>query len=247
MERYDHNFYDALSSTALPSARRIVPILRGLMEIRSVVDIGCGSGAWLAVFKESGTERILGVDGYWVDESQLLVPRECFRRMDLTKPLAVEGRFDLAVNLEVAEHLPREYADDFIGELCRRAPAILFSAAIPEQGGLNHVNEQWPDYWAALFERRGYRTIDVLRLMLWDDPEVTWWYKQNLLLFADEAIIAASPGLAAARAKTRTPPLSLVHPERFMIAARDARPSFGKWLRRGPQAVSASFAKRRAR
>jgi SAM-dependent methyltransferase len=245
MERYDRKFYDDLRGTALPSARRIVPVVCGLMSVGSVVDIGCGTGAWLAVFKEAGATRILGIDGAWVDESQLLVPREMFRRMVLTEPLGIGERFDLAISLEVAEHLDRGYAEAFVGELCRLAPAILFSAAIPEQGGVNHVNEQWPDYWAKLFDRRGYRTIDVLRLPLWDDPEVTWWYKQNLLLFADEKTIAVNPKLAEARSATRAPPLSLVHPDRFMMTAHDARPSFGKWLRRGPQALKASFAKRR--
>jgi len=245
MERYDRKFYDDLRDTALPSASCIAPILRGLMTIDSVVDVGCGNGAWLAAFAEAGASRILGVDGAWIESDQLLIPRECFRRLPLSEPVVLAERFDLAMSLEVAEHLPPERAAAFVSELCALAPVVLFSAAIPEQGGLNHVNEQWPEYWADLFRGSGYLAIDTLRFLLWDDPGVTWWYKQNLLIFADPEALAVHPRLAAAQTATRTPLLALVHPERYMMAVRDARPSFGKWLRRGPLALQASLAKHR--
>jgi SAM-dependent methyltransferase len=243
VQRYDPKFYDDLRDTALPAARRVVPVLRDLMAVASVVDVGCGDGSWLAGFRETGTARILGIDGDWVAADQLLIDPNCFRRMSLDGPIGIGERFDLAVSLEVAEHLPAENADRFVAELCRLAPVVLFSAAIPFQGGLNHFNEQWPDYWATRFDSQGYYAIDALRLSLWEDPGVAWWYKQNLLLFASEDALAANPKLAEAYAPGRTPP-RLVHPDRYLMAIRDARPSFGKWLRRGPPALRASIAKR---
>lgn len=247
MDRYDHNFYDDLSRTALPSARRIVPILRELMTVDSVVDVGCGDGSWLSVFRDTGADRILGLDGEWIDESLLRISQEEFRRVRLGEPLRIADTFDLGMSLEVAEHLPPERAASFVTDLCDMAPVVLFSAAIPRQGGVNHLNEQWPAYWADLFGNRGYQAIDVLRLAIWDDPDVTWWYKQNVLLFASESALAANPALAAAHTQSRMPPLPLVHPDRYMLVAREAQPSFGRWLRRGPQALRASFAKRAKR
>ena len=245
MQPYDQRFYDDLSDTALPSARRVVPLLQALMPIGSVVDVGCGNGSWLSVFRELGAERILGVDGDWVEIDRLLIPSECFHRVRLDQELGIGERFDLAVSLEVAEHLPAERAPSFVAELCRLAPVVLFSAAVPHQGGLNHINEQWPDYWAEHFARQGYRPIDTIRFAVWDDPHVTWWYKQNLLLFASDEAMARNERLAQAHDASPRPPLRLVHPERYKMMARDVTPSLGKWLRRGPQAFRASFAKRK--
>lgn len=247
MEAYSFEFYEELSDTALPSARRVVPLVRELLPVSSVVDVGCGNGSWLSVFREAGALRILGIDGDWPSERQLLIPAACFRRLPLHQSIDTEEVFDLALCLEVAEHFPPDRADSLVADLCRLAPVVLFSAAIPYQGGLNHINEQWPAYWADRFERNGYRTIDVFRLQLWEDTEVTWWYKQNLLLFATEASLAANPKLAEAQKVTQSPPLRLIHPEKYLATARDAQPSVGKWLRRGPQAFRASLAKRRAK
>lgn len=244
MEPYSQAFYDDLQDTALPSARRIVPIIRDLLPVTSVVDVGCGSGSWLVVFQESGVARILGIDGEWLDTRQLLIPVDCFRHEPLHQGLEIDARFDIALCLEVAEHFHSDRADSLVADLCRLAPVVLFSAAIPFQGGVNHFNEQWPEYWAERFESRGYRTIDALRLRLWDDTEVTWWYKQNLLLFATEETLAANLNLEKAHQVTQRPPLRLVHPDKYLATSRDAAPSFGKWLRRGPSAFRTSLAKR---
>lgn len=247
MQAYDRRFYDLLSDTALPSARAVLPMVLDLAPIASAVDLGCGNGGWLSVLHELGIEDVLGLDGDWVALDQLRIAPERFRRVRLDGPIAVDRRFDLAISLEVAEHLPPERATAFVATLCDLAPLVLFSAAIPDQGGLNHVNEQWPAYWAALFGQRGYRLVDSIRPAIWENPAVTWWYKQNLLLFADPAAIVASPPLAAAAARSPAVPPALVHPELFAQAVRTGRPSFGRWLRMAPAALRRSRAKSRAR
>ncbi|MGE4220052.1 MAG: class I SAM-dependent methyltransferase [Alphaproteobacteria bacterium] len=247
MQAYDRRFYDLLSDTAQPSARIVLPIVLELAPIASAVDLGCGNGGWLSVLHELGVEDVLGLDGDWVALDQLRIARERFRRVRLDAPIDLDRRFDLAISLEVAEHLPPERASGFVATLCDLAPLVLFSAAIPDQGGLNHVNEQWPAYWAALFQRHGYRPIDVIRPAVWENPAVTWWYKQNLLLFADPAAIAASPPLAAAAARSPAVPPALVHPELYTQAVRSGRPSLGRWLRMAPAALARSRAKSRAR
>jgi len=216
-----------------------------MMQIGSVADVGCGNGSWLSVFRESGVSRILGVDGDWIEIDRLLIPSECFRRVRLDQDLGIGECFDLAVSLEVAEHLPADRADSFVAGLCQLAPVVLFSAAVPYQGGLNHVNEQWPDYWAERFARQGYRPIDTIRFAVWEDRDVTWWYKQNLLLFANDEVLIQNEKLAKAHNASSQPPLRLVHPDRYEMMARDVAPSLGKWLRRGPQAFRASLAKRK--
>lgn len=210
MNDYAGGYYDTLDATSLASARKVVPRVMELVRPARVVDVGCGRGGWLRVFLEHGTAEVLGIDGDWVDPAGLHIPADRFRRWDLRRPLEIDGTFDLAVSLEVAEHLPPEQADGFVAALCRLAPAVLFSAAIPHQGGVGHVNEQWPEYWAERFARHGYQPVDVLRRELWDDPEVAWWYAQNLLLFSREAGAAG-------------PVPRLVHPRHYLIKVEELR------------------------
>ena len=82
----------------------------------------------------------------------------------------------------MVEHLPESHADPIVDGLCASADVILFSAAIPLQGGENHINEQWPTYWQARFAARGFVMLDVFRERFWNEPKVDWWYRQNLFL-----------------------------------------------------------------
>jgi hypothetical protein len=217
-----------------------------LAPIKSAIDVGCGDGGWLAAFHALGVAEICGLDGPWIGDDQLKIPASAFRRTSLDQPLPLDRTYDLAISLEVAEHLAEESAKAFVGELARAAPLVLFSAAVPGQGGLHHVNEQWPDYWAGLFAGFGFRCIDCFRLKLWDDPKIAWWYRQNLLLFAKPDLIAAHPALQAAAHASPAAPLSLVHPECFSGAVRQANPGFRRWLNAGPAALARSLSPKKS-
>ena len=193
---YDSTFFDQQVEGALRSGRVVAPIVCDLIHPASVVDVGCGRGAWLKAFQECGVEDVLGLDGDYVAPDALLIPPACFQPADLTAPLRMDRGFDLALCLEVAEHLPPAAAPGLIRSLVGLAPLVLFSAALPLQGGTHHVNERWPDYWSGLFAAHRFRRLDAIRGRVWQDPRVEWWYRQNLLLFADERAAAARPELA---------------------------------------------------
>ncbi len=244
---YAQEFYRELDNTAEVSARIVVPILLELFPITSVVDVGCGDGGWLSEFSRNGVEKILGLDGPWIDISLLKIEPECFRRVQLDSALGVEERFDLAMSLEVAEHLPPARAHGFVQELCDLAPVVLFSAAIPGQGGHLHYNEQWPAYWAERFGSRGYHALDPLRSRIWQHPDVTWWYKQNLLLFADDTALSKHENLRDLPRFDESGPMPLVHPECFEGVVKHAQPRLGRWLKQGPAALRRSLRKRARR
>jgi SAM-dependent methyltransferase len=238
MSDYAGRYYDILDATSLRSARRVVPRVMDLVRPARVVDVGCGRGGWLRVFLEHRVAEVLGVDGDWVDPAGLHIPGESFQHWDLRQPLEITGTFDLAVSLEVAEHLPAASADGFVDALTSLAPVVLFSAAIPHQGGVGHVNEQWPEYWAERFARRGFAAVDVLRREIWDDPDVAWWYAQNLLLFSREAEAAA-------------PVPRLVHPRHYLIKVEELRNrsepermSLRTLLAQAPQVLRHTFRRR---
>jgi SAM-dependent methyltransferase len=192
------------------SARVAVPIVLDAVSPRSVVDVGCGLGAWLAVFKEYGVSDVLGYDGPWVDRSKLLVAAGEFQVADVTEPLVSTRRFDIALCLEVAQLLEERHAGQLVESLASLADVVVFGAAIPGQGGIHHVNPQWPRYWARLFGTHGYLASDPFRAALWERDDVKWWFAQNMVCFANPAALERLPALAAARSFDA--PLPLVHP-----------------------------------
>jgi hypothetical protein len=79
------------------------------------------------------------------------------------------------------------------------------------QGGTHHVNEQWPAYWQDLFERQGYRMLDLIRREIWTNPEIQFWYRQNIFLFVVEDLVASRPRFREAAAFAAD--LILIHRE----------------------------------
>lgn len=181
---YDAQFFADIADDARNSAAVIVPKFFDLVKPDSVVDVGCGKGHFLTVFAELGVEDYLGLDGGPAED--LAIPAEHYQQVDLAQPLDVGRTFDLALCLEVAEHLPESAAEMFVAQLCALAPVVLFSAAIPMQGGNGHLNERWPDYWNAIFTRNSFRGTGWPRVDIWDDERISIWYRQNLLLFVHQ-------------------------------------------------------------
>jgi SAM-dependent methyltransferase len=212
---YSCDFFQSHRDGAWRSARATVPLILDLLVVQSVIDVGCGQGTWLAVFHECSVTNICGIDGDYIDHERLEIPAECFIAHDLQQPLRVSRQFDLAMSLEVAEHLPPESADSIVTSLVQLAPVVLFSAAAPFQGGTHHVNEQWPAYWAERFAAHDYLPIDCLRRKLWNRDDVEWWYAQNMFLYAKRAFLEDHDVLL--REHQACPmALSLVHPRRYL-------------------------------
>ena len=195
---YDDRFFRWVDLTATRSARAMLPVVREAIPVTSVVDVGCGQGAWLSVWGELGVSDVFGVDGSYVDQSRLAVPADRFAVADLAQPLSVGRRFDLAQSLEVAEHLPMAAARDFVAGLCGLSDVVLFSAAQPGQGGEAHVNERPPSYWASLFQGHGYAAFDAVRPSLAANRSVAPWYRFNTVLFANAAGAARLSPMARA-------------------------------------------------
>ena len=213
---YGPAFFDKQAQASLRSAAVIVPAVLALIDCASVVDVGCGVGPWLRTVKECGIDDYLGIDGDWVPADRLDISADRFHAHDLRRPLKLGRRFDLAICVEVAEHLPADAAATLVDTLTSLAPVILFSAAVPDQGGDGHINEQWPGYWAALFRQRNFAAHDCIRMSLWNDSGADWWYRQNVLLYADRSRTPKGIG------EPIEEPLALVHPD--MIQAILTRP-----------------------
>lgn len=212
---YPADFYQHRRDHTAHAARRILGALPTTLPRRSVADIGCGTGTWLAAALQAGATSAFGVEGNWVTSAMLDDTRIVFAPQDLEQ--RVTGpRVDLALSLEVGEHLSPRRAETFIADLVALAPAILFSAAIPGQGGVGHLNEQWQSWWAGHFAEHGYQAYDVIRPAIWTDDAIPAWYRQNVVLYLDGA---TAPPLAL----TPTEPalLDRVHPAFWARANRE--------------------------
>jgi SAM-dependent methyltransferase len=204
----------------IQSAQKILQILFRHVKPESVLDVGCGLGTWLSVANALGAKNILGLDGPWLDKARLRIPSDKAVTLDLAKPFNLGRRFDLVICLEVAEHLESSAAHGFIESLTMHADVILFSAAIPLQGGDHHVNEQWPGYWCDLFKAQNYEPLDFIRAQIWNDRSIHIWLKQNILLFVKREILQSNDALASLRQPGN--PLDLVHPDLFLSWMRIA-------------------------
>jgi SAM-dependent methyltransferase len=214
---YPPDFYANRRQHTLHAARRILQALPDGLARRRIADIGCGTGTFLAAGLELGAQEVFGIEGDWVTPSMLDDPRIAFEPRDLEQ--SFEGpRVDLVLSLEVAEHLSPKRAEGFVRDLVAMAPAVLFSAAIPGQGGVGHVNEQWQSHWATLFAAHGYHAYDVIRPLIWADEAVPAWYRQNAILFL-QGDLGERLGLAS----TAPELLDKVHPAFWARANRELK------------------------
>jgi SAM-dependent methyltransferase len=180
---YSRLFYAAQRIGSARSAKALLPVVFDHANPSSVVDVGCGAGTWLAAARRLGAEKAVGIEGAWVANVRLASPDIHMHHADLEAPLPRLGRFDLAMCLEVAEHLTRDRAEGLVVDLCALSDTVLFSAAIPWQGGIGHLNEQPQSYWAGLFGDNGFGAHDIVRPRVWNDGRVSYWYRQNAILY----------------------------------------------------------------
>lgn len=176
-------WYHERHRKSYPSALCVLNQIKSIYNFNTVTDLGCGVGTWLFTAKELGATTVKGLDGSSILPEHLKILPSEFSNFDLNKPLSISEKYDLAISLEVAEHVNEAYIDNYFKLLTSLSPFILFSGAIPGQGGNGHINEQEPSYWIKKFESHGFRLYDVIRPIIWDKEEVLPWYKQNCFLF----------------------------------------------------------------
>lgn len=176
--QYTPGYYERFIESAQRSAREVYASLYGLgLVTGSIIDIGCGLGEWAL-----GNPNYYGVD-YGIPKKQLLIPEDHYTDCNLDGHIQFTfgKKFDLCICLEVAEHLKPESGDKLINYLTTLSNTVLFSAAIPGQGGTGHINEQWQTYWADKFHANGFGAEICYPVK--DNQNVDMWYRQNMILY----------------------------------------------------------------
>jgi len=231
---YNDGFYESQVAASLRSARIFLSYLWQFVQPASVLDVGCGRGTWLKICHDLGSNSLYGFDGQWNKPSLMIDPAIEFRSTDLNQPFAPAQKVDLAMSLEVAEHLEPKTAPQFVQCLGRAADMVLFSAAYTHQGGTNHITEQPPSYWAALFHEQGFAPYDLFRPVFWGNDDVCFWYRQNAFLYLKEASSARQQMEAQGfRPLANTSFLNCIHPALYhtKVSENEAGTGFKKHLR----------------
>ena len=217
MMGYDKKFYRNQRVNNLQSAKIIVPIvldfIRGVSmdTIPSIIDLGCGSGNWLSVFKEQGC-YVRGVDFGDIPIETLMIKQSEYVRHDLSQKYTDKRKYTLSMSLECAEHISRANAEAMVSTLMELSNIVLFSAAIPHQRGRGHINEQYQSYWIDFFDKRGYQVFDIIRSQVWNNNEVRGFYAQNMFLFVNRNCNEYSR-LSCTLRDWPEIPFDIIHPE----------------------------------
>jgi SAM-dependent methyltransferase len=185
--RYPRSYYkNDVESTAAPSAASMAKAMYEWATPSSVVDVGCGTGALLASFRECGATRLLGLEYSTAGIEFCRKRRLPVTRFKIGRDRIPSDQFDLAVSFEVAEHLSPQIADRYVDLLCALSGRIVMSAATPNQGGSDHVNEQPHSYWIKKLERRGYKYRESQSSKFrqqWREANTAPWYSDNVMVF----------------------------------------------------------------
>jgi SAM-dependent methyltransferase len=197
---YDHS---ATIHTLQGAKAALARIFNSGAPPKSLLDVGCGTGTWLRAAADLGVTTVVGIDGIVVANEQLHVDKTIIAQRDLSTPFDLGRRFDLAICLEVGEHLPVSSSGCLISSIVAHADTVYFSAACPGQPGQHHVNCQWPEYWQALFNRHGYACDDAVRWLIWGDQRIEPWYRQNIFMARRD------PASAGREARLK----GVIHPE----------------------------------
>lgn len=198
---YNSEYYARdVEARAVRSAGSIADSIIATFAPKRVIDIGCGTGALLEALRERGCEV------FGLEYSDAALKYCSYRHLNVAKfdlesdAIGDESGFDVAVSMEVAEHLPEKIANRYVDLIAHMAPQIVFTAAPPGQGGTDHVNLQPPQYWKAKFQQRGFEYAEEVTQRWHDDwqvgGEVESWYYDNLMIFRKKNL---NDNLAAGR------------------------------------------------
>lgn len=213
---YGSDFHADRDARTRATARSVLAKVKEWIDPQSAADVGCGVGTWLAAAREVGIADVQGFEGPWAKTANLVLADNEVSFQNLEETVSMDRRYDLVISLEVAEHLAPTRARDFVADLCELGDCVLFSAAIPMQGGTGHVNEQWQSYWADHFAAHGYVAFDPVRPLIWKDSSIAFWYRQNMLLYVREGSAAEAKMKTAGFAPAAM--LDLVHPDQYLHA-----------------------------
>jgi len=185
-EPYTIKYYKSINKDEVYQANALGIAIKEIYKPNSIVDIGCGTGLYLNKFKDI---EHFGIDisEAVMDSSVNRIKKENFKLDDITSPnFKFNRKFDIALCLEVLEHIGMEHMEQTIKNVTSASDTIIASAAQVGQAGLNHITLQPYSYWEDLFNRNGFERAyhDEYPLLIpISKVHHTIWIIRNLMVF----------------------------------------------------------------
>jgi len=168
---YDANFFKSLEKYR-PIYHFLADIITTHLKPRSVIDWGCGCGYLLEKLLMNGITDIHGIEGS--KEVVPFIPESLIPFINIADVLLCDSAgYDLAISIEVGEHLKEKDSAKFVNNICNSADKyIWWSAAQIGQNGTGHINCRPLSWWEKVFEEVG---------LFEPDWELTYQIKQEML------------------------------------------------------------------
>lgn len=179
---YNKRYFQTIEQAEKVQAESLADILIEMYDPKSVGDVGCATGLYLVPFLTRGVVAV-GWDSADYAVDQKLVPG--VEKADITETM-VGINVDLAICLEVLEHIDNDLCGGVIQNLVNMSELIIFSAAQPGQKGTGHINCKPKKHWETLFNIRGYNRDPEAEARILDHVtknDHAEWFKNNLQVF----------------------------------------------------------------
>jgi hypothetical protein len=196
---YTKEYFEKIQQEEALQAFRLERILYDLYKPRSVIDWGCANGLYLEPFMTDDGCEVLGIENASVAIEMRhpdirIIKADMTQSISLTpvnmQPVGVDlsapaNKFDMALCIEVLEHIEEKYASVAVGNICRSSDRLVVSIAREWQTGPGHLNLKPIEYWIQKFGWNGFRvdnktTLDVREKM--GDGYHLGWITNNLLI-----------------------------------------------------------------
>lgn len=178
---HEHGYWLDQSQNGHFFDKSLAKQLAWMFKGQSVVDLGCGVGDYVHFLRDRNVDCI-GYDGN--PTTQFLANDRTFCQvLDLAERVSFEKQFDWVLSLEVGEHIPETYEQEFmdnIGRHCARGAVI--SWAVPGQSGRGHYNCRTNDYIIGQMIDRDLEIDEASGLML-RNHSILQWFKNTLMVF----------------------------------------------------------------
>lgn len=160
-------------------------VILGIFNPRSIIDFGCGTADILLPFEKKGLV-VKGIDGSSVCISNAMIRKENLELFDLRREYCPEIEYDLCFCLEVAEHIEEKFSRVLIENLTKVSRTVVFTAAVPGQTGISHINLKSPEWWVGKFQCYGFNLNEDLTGVLKKRMEglagIQHYYIDNLMV-----------------------------------------------------------------
>jgi hypothetical protein len=198
LKSYSEKFYYSVGKRSENSADEILDVLLihlGKSQIGKVTDLGCGAGAWTEKLLTKTNSQISCLDlreSIKLCQSKFTYPssnRLSYYAVDFEVDEIPLIDSDLVLNLEVLEHLSLETGRKLISWMSSNSRYVLFSAAIPGQGGTGHINEKPHNFWLKEFQKLGFIACDIIRPLIQHSDKSARYYQLNTFLLVNVRLV----------------------------------------------------------